>query len=292
VGGAGGPPPPAGGGPPRPARRGGAAGGGGPGGGAPAPRGRGGAVLLVDRKGRRYLINLEEGGSFHYHGGVVPHADLIGKPEGTTVRSAQGANLLAVRPTAVDWTLKAPRGAQVVYPKDQAMILTLGDIGPGATVVEAGAGSGALTAAPRRAGGPAGRVTSFEGRDEHADVAERNIAQRFGDIPQNWELRREDVVAGLEGLSSDRVVLDLLEPWAAVKVAAEALRPGGIFVAYTPTVPQVMRLREGLDHDGSWGLVQTVETLLRGWHIDGLAVRPDHRMVAHTAFITTARRLA
>ncbi len=249
-------------------------------------------VLLLDRKGRRYLLTLRAGAVFHFHGGHLAHDDLIGAPEGTSVRSSGGQSLLAVRPTAADWTLKAPRGAQVVYPKDQAMIVALGDVAPGLEVVEAGAGSGALTCALLRAVGAEGRVISFEVRDDHADIAERNVAERFGGRPANWELRRQDVVDGLATLRCERVVLDLLDPAGVLKVAADALHPGGILVAYTPTVPQVMRLREGLDADPRWGLPATSETLLRTWHLDGLAVRPDHRMVAHTAFLTTARRLA
>jgi tRNA (adenine57-N1/adenine58-N1)-methyltransferase len=260
--------------------------------GAPEPLAEGEKILLADRKGRRYVQTLQAGGTFHFHGGYLPHTELIGRPEGTTVRSSKGQELLALRPTAADWTVKAPRGAQVVYPKDQAMIVALGDIAPGLEVVEAGAGSGALTSALLRAVGPGGRVTSFELRDDHADVAERNVAERFGGAPPNWELRRTDVVTGLAALRCQRVVLDLLDPAAVLKAAADALYPGGILVAYTPTVPQVMRLREGLDADPRWGRIETSETLLRTWHVDGLAVRPDHRMVAHTAFLTTARRLA
>lgn len=248
-------------------------------------------VILVDRKERRYLQRLEAGGAFHYHAGVVSHDDLIGLPEGSSVRSSKGSRLLALRPTPTDWTLKGPRGAQVVYPKDQAMIVMLGDIAPGVTVVEAGAGSGALTCALLRAVGPDGRVTSFELRAEHAEVAERNVRQRFGELPATWDLVLGDVVEGLAERSCDRLVLDLLEPWEVVKVATGAVHPGGVLVAYTPTVPQVMRLRETLGEDPRWGWTSTVETLVRAWHVDGLAVRPDHRMVAHTAFITTARRL-
>ncbi len=260
--------------------------------GHPDPLSAGEKVLLLDRKQRRYLVTLEPGGEFHFHGGAVAHDDLLGRPEGSWVRSAKGSLLLAVRPTAADWTLKAPRGAQVVYPKDQAMIVALGDIAPGAAVVEAGAGSGALTCALLRAVGPTGRVLSFELRPDHAVVAERNVRQRFGGQPENWELRVADVVEDLPAERCDRVVLDLVDPWSVLKPASDALHPGGILVAYTPTVPQVMRLREALDADPRWGLARTTETLVRDWHVDGLSVRPDHRMVAHTAFITTARRLA
>ena len=260
--------------------------------GHPDPFSEGDKVLLLDRKQRRYLLTLRDGGEFHSHYGVLAHAALLGQPEGSSVTTTKGSTLLAVRPTSADWTVKAPRGAQVVYPKDQAMIVALADICPDATVVEAGAGSGALTSALLRAVGPSGQVISFELRDEFADVAERNVADRFGASPDNWQLRRGDVVAGLSGVACDRVVLDLSEPWTVLGAAVGALHPGGILCAYTPSVPQVMRLHEALAGDARWGMSQTTETLVRGWHVDGLAVRPDHRMVAHTAFLTTARRLA
>jgi tRNA (adenine57-N1/adenine58-N1)-methyltransferase catalytic subunit len=260
--------------------------------GHPDPFAAGDKVLLTDRKQRRYLVTLRDGAQFHFHAGSIDHDDVIGHPEGIRLTSTKGAPLLALRPTAADWTVKAPRGAQVIYPKDQAMIVGLADFAPGATVVEAGAGSGALTAALLRAVGPTGRVISFEHRDEHADVAERNITDRFGGIPDTWELRRGDVIAGLEGVRCDRLVLDLLEPWEVLPAGVEALTCGGVLACYTPTVPQVMRLREALAADGRWGLAATSETLVRGWHVDGLSVRPDHRMIAHTAFLTTSRRLA
>jgi len=259
--------------------------------GADHPLDDGDKVLLVDRKGRRYLQTLTPGSTFHFHGGHLGHDAMIGKQEGCRVRSSKGQTLLVVRPTAADWTVKAPRGAQVVYPKDQAMIVSVADVVPGVHVVEAGAGSGALTSALLRAVGPEGRVTSFELRDDHADVAERNVAERFGEWPPNWELRRGDVGEHLAATACDRVVLDLLDPSAVLDAAGQALHPGGLICAYTPTVPQVMRLREAMDADPRWGLVQTLETLVRTWHVDGLSVRPDHRMVAHTAFLTVGRRL-
>jgi tRNA (adenine57-N1/adenine58-N1)-methyltransferase len=256
-----------------------------------APLGPGETVLLLDRKGRRYLITLEHDGEFHYHGGAIAHDDVLGQPEGIRVRSAKGNWVRVFRPTAADWTVKAPRGAQVVYPKDQALIVGLADIGPGMTVVEAGAGSGALTCALLQAVGERGRVVSFEVRDDHADIAERNVVRRFGELPPNWTLRRGDVVAGLADVTCHRVVLDLLEPWEVCKPSASALFPGGILCVYTPTVPQVMRVHEALIEDGRWGTTETMEALLRPWHVTGLAVRPVHRMVAHTAFLTIARRL-
>ena len=260
--------------------------------GHPDPLSDGDKVLLVDRKGRRYLQTLQAGGEFHYHSGIVGHDAMIGQPEGCTVVSSKNSRLTVLRPTSADWTVKAPRGAQVIYPKDQAMIVQLADVCPGATVVEAGAGSGALTCALLRAVGPAGRVISFELREDHATVAARNVAERFGGQPANWDLRVGDVHEHLADLQADRVVLDLLDPGPLVPKAAEALNPGGILLSYTPTVPQVMQVREALAAERGWGMVQTSETLVRGWHVDGLAVRPDHRMVAHTAFLTTARRLA
>lgn len=256
-----------------------------------APLGAGETVMLVDRKQRRYLVDLVDGGEFHYHGGAVAHADIIGRPEGSLVRSARNTLLRVFRPTAGDWTVKAPRGAQVVYPKDQALIVGLTDIRPGMTVVEAGAGSGALTCALLDAVGDAGQVISFELRDDHADVAERNVVRRRGGLPANWTLHRGDVTVGLADVACHRVVLDLLEPWEALKTAVVALHPGGLLCAYTPTVPQIMRLHEAFADDDRWGSAETVEALVRPWNVAGLSVRPAHRMVAHTAFLTIVRRL-
>ncbi len=257
-----------------------------------APLEAGETVLLIDRKQRRYLVELAAGGEFHYHGGAVAHDDMIGRPEGQLVRSTRNTQLRVFRPTAADWTVKAPRGAQVIYPKDQALIVGLTDIRPGMTVVEAGAGSGALTCALLDGVGDGGHVISFELRKDHADIAERNVARRYGAAPANWTLHRGDVVAGLADLTCHRIVLDLLEPWEACKPAATALHPGGLLCAYTPTVTQVMRLHEALAEDPRWGAGETVEALLRPWNVAGLSVRPAHRMVAHTAFLTIVRRLA
>ena len=259
--------------------------------GHPAPLAPGETVVLIDRKERRYLVALRTGGQFGYHGGTLDHDALIGQTEGVQVSASKGARLLALRPTADDWTLKAPRGAQVVYPKDQAMIVARGDIGPGCQVVEAGAGSGALTAALLRAVVPGGTVTSFERREDFADVARRNVASRLGEVGETWDLRVEDAAGRMGDLVCDRVVLDLLEPWDLVGEAASALRPGGLLVAYTPTVPQVMRLQEELDAAQTFARSETSETLERTWNVRGLSVRPDHRMVAHTAFLTVARRV-
>jgi tRNA (adenine57-N1/adenine58-N1)-methyltransferase catalytic subunit len=259
--------------------------------GTDAPLAEGELVVLTDRRGRRYLVDLEAGGEWHSHAGLVAHDDLIGAVEGTAVRTNRNMEVVVLRPTREDFVLKMKRGAQVVYPKDQAMIVAEADVRPGCTVVEAGAGSGALTMALLAAVGPTGRVVSFERREDHARVARRNVARFLGGTPDNWELVDGDVVAGLADLRAHRVILDLLEPWAVAGAVADALAPGGIVLSYTPTVPQVMRFTETLWDDGRFADVRTTETLVRGWDVDGLAVRPKHRMVAHTAFLTTARRV-
>jgi tRNA (adenine57-N1/adenine58-N1)-methyltransferase catalytic subunit len=259
--------------------------------GTDAPLAEGELVVLTDRRGRRYLVDLEAGGEWHSHAGLVAHDDLIGAVEGTAVRTNRNMEVVVLRPTREDFVLKMKRGAQVVYPKDQAMIVAEADVRPGCTVVEAGAGSGALTMALLAAVGPTGRVVSFERREDHARVARRNVARFLGGTPETWELIDGDVVAGLADLRAHRVILDLLEPWAVADAVAAALAPGGIVLSYTPTVPQVMRFTETLWDDGRFADVRTTETLVRGWDVDGLAVRPKHRMVAHTAFLTTARRV-
>lgn len=259
--------------------------------GTDAPFAAGELVVLLDRRGRRYLVTLEPGTQWHSHAGIVEHDDIVGVVEGTAVRTGRGMEVVVLRPTREDFILKMTRGAQVVYPKDQAMIVAAADIRPGCTVVEAGAGSGALTLALLAAVGTTGRVISFERRAEHAAVARRNVVRFLGEHPSGWELIDGDIVEGLSGLRAHRVVLDLLEPWEVVPAAAEALPPGGILLGYLPTVPQVMRLVESLHDDGRFTAVRTTETLVRPWDVDGLAVRPAHRMVAHTAFLTTARRV-
>jgi tRNA (adenine57-N1/adenine58-N1)-methyltransferase catalytic subunit len=259
--------------------------------GTDAPLAAGELVVLTDRKRRRYLVTLEPGAEWHSHAGVVPHDVLIGVTEGQAIRTNRNMEVVVLRPTREDFVLKMKRGAQVVYPKDQAMILAAADVRPGCTVVEAGAGSGALTLALLAAVGPTGRVVSCELRDDHAAIARRNVERFHGGAPATWDLRVGDVVEELAGLRAHRVILDLLEPWAVVGAAAVALPPGGIFLAYTPTVPQVMRCTEALWGEGRYTDVRTTETLVRPWDVDGLAVRPAHRMVAHTAFLTTARRV-
>lgn len=256
------------------------------------PLAAGERVVLTDRKDRRYLVTLADGKQWHSHAGMLEHDALIGAAEGTALRTNKGMEIVVLRPTREDVVLKMKRGAQVVYPKDQAMIVSRADVRPGMHVVEAGTGSGALTMALLDAVGPSGRVTSIDLRDDHQLVAVRNIADWYGGQPDNLDLRLGDVTDVLGDIPDvHRVVLDLLEPWRAIDAAAEVLAPGGILLAYMPTVPQVMRLCEDLAADGRWANVETVETLVRPWDVKGLSVRPAHRMVAHTAFLTRARRV-
>ena len=247
-------------------------------------------VLLVDNRKRRHLITLASGGEFHTHAGVVRHDDLIGAQEGCIVRTTRNVRLTAVRPTLAEYVLEMPRGAQVIYPKDLGPILILADIFPGARVLESGVGSGALTTALLRAVGPAGSVTGYELRDDFAARAVRNVHGFLGDdVPLDVQVR--DVYEGIDAHGLDRIVLDLPEPWRVVKHATEALRSGGIMCAYLPTILQVGRLREELAA-APFGMAETLEVLHRGWHVEGQSIRPDHRMVAHTGFLTVARLLA
>ncbi len=245
-------------------------------------------ALLIDRKKRRYLIRLAVGAEFHSHAGVLPHDALIGDPEGVEHRSTRGAAYLAVRPTLADFVLKMPRGAQVIYPKDLGAILMLADIRPGHRVLESGIGSGALSMTLLRAGA---LVTGYEIREDFAIKAADNVASYLGPaVSSAYVVAVRDVYDGIDETEFDRVVLDLPEPWHVVPHAVTALRPGGIILAYTPSVTQVMRFREAIEANG-FGLAQTIEVMHRGWHVEGAAVRPDHRMVGHTGFLTTARLL-
>lgn len=255
------------------------------------PFASGDRVQLTDPKGRTQVIVLRPGSSHHTHRGAVEHDKLLGLPDGSVVTSTGGTPYLALRPLLVDWTLAMPRGAQVIYPKDLAQIITMADIFPGARVLEAGAGSGALSCALLRAVGEHGRVESWEVREDFAEIARRNVAAFFGAEHPAWLLRVGDV-CGCDSTGFDRIVLDLLRPWDLVPLVARALAPGGVFLGYVATTPQLSDLVEGLRAQGGFTEPQAWETLVRGWHADGLAVRPDHRMVAHTAFLVSARRLA
>lgn len=250
-------------------------------------------VQLTDPKGRHYSLTLEAGGEYHTHRGGLAHDDLIGKPEGSLIISPVGTPYLALRPRLADYVLSMPRGAQVIYPKDAAQILMWGDVFPGARVLEAGAGSGALTCSLLQAVGPQGSVLSYEVRTDHAEHAERNVCRFFGEHPPNWTLRVADLHTH-DGASEqvDRVVLDMLAPWEQLKTVAAALIPGGVLVGYVATTTQLSRLVEDLREQQCWTEPQAWECLVRPWHVVGLAVRPDHRMQGHTAFLVTARRLA
>jgi len=247
-------------------------------------------VQLTDPKGRMHTIVLEPGKAFHTHRGILAHDDLIGRPEGSVVSSSGGTAYLALRPLLADYVLSMPRGAQVIYPKDAAQIVAMGDVFPGARVLEAGAGSGALTCSLLRAVGPTGCVTSYEVRDDHAEHAERNVVAFFGGRPDNWELHVKDV-AEFSG-EVDRIVLDMVSPWDVLPTVADCLLPGGVLVCYVATVTQLSKITEALREQQRWTEPQAWETLLRPWHVVGLAVRPEHRMVAHTAFLVSTRRLA
>ncbi len=249
-------------------------------------------VQLSDPKGRLHTVTLTPGKQFHTHRGAIEHDALIGAPEGSVVTSTSNTHYLALRPLLADFVLSMPRGAAVVYPKDAGQIVTMGDICPGATVLEAGAGSGALTCTLLRCVGPGGRVLSYELREDHADIAGRNVETFFGTRPTNWGLRRTDVAAHPADEHVDRVILDMLSPWDVLDTVARALRPGGVLVGYVATTTQLSRLVEALRAHGGFTEPQAGETMQRGWHVVGLAVRPDHRMIGHTAFLVSARRLA
>jgi len=249
-------------------------------------------VQLTDPKGRQHTVTLEAGKQFHTHRGAIEHDALIGAPEGSIVTSTSGTPYLAMRPLLADFVLSMPRGAAVVYPKDAAHIITLGDIHPGAVVVEAGAGSGALTCSLLRAVGPSGRVISYENRADHAEVAVRNVETFYGCRPQNWTLRAADVAEHRSEEVADRVILDMLSPWEVLAHVSDALRPGGVLVSYVATTTQLSRMVEALRDHGGYTEPTAWESLIRGWHVVGLAVRPEHRMIGHTAFLVMARRLA
>ncbi|WP_194824807.1 tRNA (adenine-N1)-methyltransferase [Nocardia sp. XZ_19_231] len=248
-------------------------------------------VQLTDGKGRLFTVVLEEGKEFHTHRGGIKHDDLIGNDEGTVVKSVNGTPYLALRPLLTDYVLSMPRGAAVIYPKDAAQIVHEGDVFPGARVLEAGAGSGALTCSLLRAVGLEGEVISYEIRDDHAEHAVRNVETFFGERPPNWSITIADV-AEYEGPQVDRVVLDMLAPWDALPAVSKALVPGGVLVVYVATVTQLSKVVEALREQECWTEPRSWESMVRGWHVVGLAVRPEHRMQGHTAFLVSARRLA
>ena len=258
------------------------------------PFAAGDQVQLTDPKGRMHQIVLQPGGTFHTHRGSLKHDDLIGAPEGSVITATSGTAYVALRPLLADYTLAMKRGATIVYPKDAAQILAYADVFPGARVLEAGAGSGALSCWLLRAIGPEGQLVSFEARADFAEIARANVTRFYGEVPPQWRLEtgRLDVTAAGEPASFDRVILDMLAPWECVPGAATALIGGGLICCYVATTTQLSRVVEELRAHGGFFEPAAWETLARGWHVDGLAVRPDHRMIGHTGFLVTARRLA
>ena len=248
-------------------------------------------ALLIDRKNRRYLVTLQEEQVFHSHLGQLPHRELISHTVGGWYKTDRGHVLLGVRPTLADYVIEMPRGPQIIYPKDLGTIITLADIFPGAIVIEAGLGSGSLTSALLRAVGPTGKILTYEINDTTIDKALQNIAKVIPDT-SNLSITIGDIYAGINESDVDRVVLDVPEPWQAVEHIGDALVMGGIFLSFLPTILQVHQLTEELVKDGRFQMIQTIETLLRPWHVSGRSVRPDHRMVAHSGFLTTSVRCA
>ncbi|MFN8015062.1 MAG: tRNA (adenine-N1)-methyltransferase [Acidimicrobiia bacterium] len=247
-------------------------------------------VLLLDKKYRKYMLTLHAGTEFHCHSGIIKHDDIIDNVPGCQLRTTLGASFRVLYPTLSDYVLKMPRGAQVIYPKDHGTIITFADIFPGARVLESGVGSGALSISLLRAIGEEGMLYGYELREDFAAKAQRNVEKFMGDsLP--WEVSVRDIYEGIDETDLDRIVLDLPEPWQVVKHAEKSLKSGGLIISYVPSITQAARLRQELE-ESNFGFANTFETLLRSWHIEGQAVRPDHRMVAHTGFLTTARLLA
>jgi tRNA (adenine57-N1/adenine58-N1)-methyltransferase len=261
---------------------------------APNPRGplrENDPVVLLDRKNREYLARLDKARSIAIRGGKIAIEDIVGRDEGSVVRSSVNEPFLVFRPTLPQLIPNLPRSAQVIYPKDIGPILLWADLFPGARVVEAGVGAGALSMALLRAVGKEGRLVSYELREDFAELAQKNVSRYFGPAP-NWTIKLGDVAAELNETDIDRVTLDLPEPWQVIDRAWQALRPGGILLAYLPTVLQVKSLVDALREDRRFACIETSENLMRFWHFKGMSARPQHRMVAHTGFLTSARRLA
>lgn len=254
------------------------------------------SVQLTDDRGRHHTIVLEEGKRFHTHRGSIGHDDLIGSPEGCVVYSDRKVPYLALRPLLMDFVLSMPRGATVIYPKDSAAIISVADVFPGARVLEAGAGSGALSCSLLRAIGPTGRLFSFERREDFAEIAAANVLKFFGETQTTWSLTPGDLVESLPESEAaagvDRVVLDMLAPWECIDAVASVLIPGGVLVIYVATTTQMSTVVEALRAHGEFTEPVSTETMVRSWHVEGLAVRPDHRMIGHTGFLVQTRRMA
>ncbi|MBU6243741.1 MAG: tRNA (adenine-N1)-methyltransferase [Actinomycetales bacterium] len=256
------------------------------------PFAAGDLVQLTDPKGRLHTITLAPGKSFHTHRGSIEHDAIIGADQGSVLMSSGGAEYLVLKPLLDDFVLSMPRGAAVIYPKDAARIIGLTGLGPGGRVAEAGVGSGALTCWLLRAVGPTGQVHSVERRPEFAEVARRNVRTWFGSEPGGWSLSIGDLAHGIEAGDLDAMVLDMLAPWECLDAAARALAPGGVLVGYVATTTQLSHLVESIRVHGGWTEPRAEESLMRTWHLDGLSVRPDHRMNGHTGFLASCRRLA
>ena len=249
-------------------------------------------IQLTDPKGKLYSFTITPGKEWHTHKGWIVHDELIGLPEGSVVSTTAGLKFTAFIPLLSDYVLSMPRGATIVYPKDAAMIVGVADVYPGAHVLEAGVGSGALSLSLLRAVGPNGSLDSFERRDDFADIARSNVENYFGSLPEHWSL----TVGSVQEIESkkmyDRVILDMLAPWECIEMAAKVLRPGGVFLAYVATTTQLSATAEELKNDGHFTEPESSETIVRGWHHEGLAVRPQQRMIGHTGFLIQSRRMA
>jgi len=249
-------------------------------------------IQLTDPKGKMYTFTITPGKEWHTHKGWIVHDDLIGLPEGSVVSTSAGLQFTAFKPLIGDFVLSMPRGATIVYPKDAAMIIGVADVFPGAKVIEAGVGSAALSISLLRAIGPTGELTSFERREDFADIARDNVRTYFGTVPTNWNLNIGSVQDSSIDKKYDRVILDMLAPWECISFAAEVLRPGGVFLAYVATTTQLSMTAEAIKEDGHFTEPLSSETIVRDWHHEGLAVRPMQRMIGHTGFLIVTRRMA
>lgn len=249
-------------------------------------------VQLTDAKGKLYSITLAQGSEWHTHKGMLKHDEIVGLPEGSIVATNQDLKFQAFRPLLADYVLSMPRGATIVYPKDAAMILGVADIKPGIRVLEAGVGSGALSISLLRAIGEEGVLHSVEVREDFAEISEKNVSSYFGGKPTNWKLTIGALQDQTFEADFDRVVLDMLSPWECLEVASKALVPGGVFMAYVATTTQLSKIAEAIKDSGNFTEPESSETIVRGWHHEGLAVRPQHRMIGHTGFLIFARRMA
>ena len=249
-------------------------------------------IQLTDPKGKMYTFTIVPGKEWHTHKGWIVHNDLIGLPEGSVVSTSAGLKFTAFKPLLGDFVLSMPRGATIVYPKDAAMIVGVADVFPGAKVIEAGVGSGALSISLLRAIGKDGELSSFERREDFADIARENVKTYFGEVPSQWKLTVGSVQESATDQKYDRVILDMLAPWECVAFAADVLRPGGVFLAYVATTTQLSSTAEALKEDGRFTEPLSSETIVRDWHHEGLAVRPMQRMIGHTGFLIVSRRMA